>query len=302
MKTIKRILLVGGLGYIGSFLLNKLNQEGIVVDVCDSLVRTPPNNYEDLVLNQLYTDDYSSLPTEILFQYSAVLWFAGHSSVGSSISDPQGALQNNCLNLFKFAQKLKPTTKLIYASTGSLYSAAKIIKPASENDLINIPTQNSYDISKFAFDYLAENFLNNYFGLRMGTVSGFSQNLRPELVFNSMNISANTTGKVLLKNKDSYRTILFLEDLWLLIHELLSNNHAPGFYNAGSASFKLGELGKIIASVWGAELIDQGESPTYSFLLNTEKMNRICNLKHNHADIDANCRLFWDKAREWNRR
>lgn len=301
MNIKNRILLIGGLGYIGSFLLEKLNQHGIDVDVCDSFVRTPPINYGNLILNELYLNDYNDIEVETLQMYSAVLWFAGHSSVGASISDPQGALQNNCLNLFKLAQKLKPSTKLIYASTGSLYSSSKAVKATSETDLINIPTQNAYDISKFAFDYLAENFLSNYYGLRMGTVSGFSQNLRPELVFNSMNISANMTGKVLLKNKDSYRTILFLEDLWLLIYELLTNSHKPGFYNAGSASFKLGDLGRIIASVWGADLIDQGESPTYSFLLNTEKMNRICNLKDNHVDTDANCRFFWDKASEWNR-
>ena len=134
----------------------------------------------------------------------AVLWFGGHSSVTQSIQDPNGAVTNNCLNLFSFAKKLHPDTKFIYASTASLYSVTgKKVEPSSEAIEANIPSQNPYDMSKFAFDFLAKNFIENFYALRMGTLAGYSPNLRQELVFNAMNLSAVRKGEVRLKNSES---------------------------------------------------------------------------------------------------
>ena len=265
------VLLVGGCGYIGSFLYSRLVEEGVSPRVCDYLSRGNPLGLP--VLEQ----DYATITSEELAGFDVVVWFAGHSSVPQSITDPEGALANNCLNLFSFAKRLKPTTRLIYASSGSLYSVAVGAQPlpSRESDLAHIPYQNAYDISKFTFDYLAEHFLSNFYALRMGTVSGFSPNLREELLFNSMSISAATTGKVFLKNRDAYRTLLFLDDLWLLVKALLRPDAPPGFFNVGSVSGTIGQFAEWIASAWGAEVIDQGSSETYSFLLDTSRMNSL---------------------------
>lgn len=269
------VLLVGGCGYIGSYIYSQLVKEGIALTVCDRLSRGNPLKIPVLAC------DYSSLTPEDLASYDAVVWFAGHSSVQQSVEDPQGALANNCLNLLKFARLLKPSTRLIYASSGSLYSSpvGTHLSPSRETDLVHIPYQNAYDISKFAFDYLAENFLSNFYALRMGTLSGFSPNLRKELLFNSMSIAAATTGKVNLKNRDAYRTVLYLEDLWLFVKRLLTTDVEPGVYNVGSVSATIGQFAEMIATAWGAEVVDQGSSETYSFLLDTSRMNLL--LPHN---------------------
>jgi len=283
----QNILLVGGCGYIGCFLYQQLDQLGFNVTVVDQLKRGNP-----LGLNVI-ADDYSNLPHDMLAQFDAVLWFAGHSSVGQSIADPEGALVNNCLNLFSFAKRLAAHTKLIYASSGSLYSTKTVpAEPASEYCLANIPTNNAYDISKFAFDYLAESFLCNYFALRMGTVSGYSPNLRAELVFNAMNIAAATSGRVHLKNSDSYRTILFLSDLWTLVHKLLVTPQKPGVYNVGSLSFKLGDLASKVAATWKAQVVDEGNSDTYSFQLDITRMKAICGDGLSVTKFSQQCRNF----------
>lgn len=148
------MLLVGGCGYIGSYIYPRLKELGLEPAVCDHLTRQNPANIPAVAR------DYANLTDEELAQFDAIVWFAGHSSVQQALADPQGALANNCLNLFGLAKKLKPTTKLIYASSGSLYSApvGQVLSPSRESDLAHIPYQNAYDISKFAFDYLAENF------------------------------------------------------------------------------------------------------------------------------------------------
>jgi len=288
----RRLLLIGGCGYIGSYLHPRLLSAGFEVTVCDLLRRGNPLGIE------VVQSDYAVLPADFLQQFGAVLWFGGHSSVKQAIEDPDGAVSNNCLNLFAFAKKLHPSTKLIYASTGSLYSTKeRDFAPASESSTAHIPTQNAYDISKFAFDYLAQNFLENFHALRMGTLAGYSPNLREELVFNAMNLSAVRTGRVHLKNSGARRTILFLADLWALVEQLLTKECKPGVFNAGSLSFTLGELAHAVAATWQAEVSDEGESETYSFLLDTTQMKTLCEPRLAAIGIDEHCRQFIDEYR-----
>lgn len=283
----RSVLLVGGCGYIGSYLYPRLLRAGYRVTVVDALHRSNPANipvshrsYQDLTIDELRDVD-------------VVLWFAGHSSVLQSMEDPIGALSNNCMDLYALARKLPAHAKLIYASTASLYSMhdANGVK-SSETSLINIPEQNAYDSSKFAFDYIAKNYLKNCYGIRMGTLAGYSQNLRPELVFNAMNLSACQTGIVRLKNSETWRTILYLKDLWIFIKNLLQFDHHPGFYNAGSFTGTMADLAIGIARTWGAKIQYEGDSSTYSFALECSRMQAICGFDLKSGSLEENCRAF----------
>ena len=287
MGRSSRVLLVGGCGYIGSHLHRRLVEHGFDVVVCDRGDRGNPDALD------VIASDYAALEEGFLAGFDTVLWFAGHSSVVRAVQDPSGALANNCLNLLGFARKLAPGTRFVYASTGSLYSTADAqALPADERSLVRVPSQNAYDISKFAFDYLAEHFLRNFHALRLGTVSGWSPNLRAELVFNAMNLTAARTGVVRLRNRSARRTILFLDDLWCLVRRLLEGGVEPGVCNVGSWSGCMGQLAADIAAVWGATVVDEGESPTYSFELDTTRMRQLCGERLPPADLAAQCRSF----------
>jgi nucleoside-diphosphate-sugar epimerase len=264
-----------------------MSAEGWNVTVCDRLDRGNPAGL------QVVDCDYNALDETFLGRFAAVLWFAGHSSVGSAVQDPDGALANNCLNLISFARRLPPSTRFVYASTGSLYSSRDLsAPPAAEGQLARIPSQNAYDISKFAFDYLAEHFLERFHALRLGTVSGWSPNLRPELVFNAMNLSAVRDGVVRVRNAQAARTILFLDDLWALVRRLLVSDVPPGVCNVGSWSGRIGEMAEAIAGLWGAQVIDEGASATYSFRLDTARMRALCADGLPAPDFAAQCRGF----------
>ena len=283
----KSILLVGGCGYIGTYLYEKLISTKHNVIICDTLIRANP-------LNALISySDYRNIKQKELEKFDIVLWFGGHSSVSQSIIDPHNALSNNCIDLYNFTKKIPETTKFIYASTASLYSKKERRGEFStERSLVEIPEQNAYDSSKFAFDYIAKNYLKNYYGLRMGTLSGYSKNLRPELVFNAMNIAAKNTGIVKLKNSESMRTILYLKDLWVFVENLINNNHSYGFYNVGSYTATLGDLAIGIAKAWGAKIQYEGDSETYSFALDCSKMKIVCGQKLITNSLEENCREF----------
>ena len=295
IESSQKILLIGGCGYIGSFIYNKLLEFGYSVVVCDYLKRG--NSLNIRVINL----DYTQLDESFLEKFDSIIWFGGHSSVSQSIDDPNGALANNCLNLYRFANNIPKNIKFIYASSASLYSSQITPTPlANEKNITSIPSNNPYDISKFAFDYLADNFISNFYGLRMGTLCGYSPNLRQELVFNSMNLSAVKNGYLNLMNSDSSRTILFLDDLWIFIQKLLTTNQQPGFFNVGSYSMSMGELATIIANTHKAQVIYKGENNTYSFLLDTTKMKAICGSELSETPLSIRCIDFIDKCRKNN--
>lgn len=283
----KKILLIGGCGYVGSFLREHLTQDGFDVDVCDSMMRGNPAG------EPLFPLDYAQLSIRDLREYGHVLWFAGHSSVASANQDPQGALRNNCLNLFELAQKLAPGARLVYASTASLYSRpVGESRPGRENDSI-APCDGAYDISKFAFDYIARQFVSRFVGLRMGTVCGHSPNLREDLVFNRMNLTALREGHVEVSNQQSLRGLLFLDDLLQCVRRCLSPQGANihGFLNLASIHCRIGELAQRIARWHGVPVVKRDDSTTYSFMLDTSKARTELCMEFDH-DLEDQCERF----------
>lgn len=267
-------LLVIGFGYVGSYLVERFLREGHEIVICDPKIMEVPEGVRLLACR------YQELPDVELAGVDRILWFAGHSSVGLSISDPDGALVNNCLDLLTLARRKASTTRLIYASTASLYSTAQQPgdpppAPVPEERTLLNPI-NPYDCSKIAFDTLASCFAQNLTGLRMGTVSGWSPHLRRELVFNAMNISAIETGSLNVSNAYASRSILFLDDLADLISALIrANEPVPRIVNAASVSLTIGELGQAIAEHYGVKVNEGPSSPTYSFRIDTTLAGKL---------------------------
>jgi hypothetical protein len=107
-----------------------------------------------------------------------------------------------------------------------------------------------------------------------------------------MNLSAVKSGAVRVKNAGAFRTILFLSDLWSLVEHLIRREAPSGFYNAGSITASVGEFGHKIANAWGATVIDEGESPTYSFKLDCSKAQSLCGLTRGEEALLDECRAF----------
>lgn len=265
-----KLLLVGH-GYVGSYLAQAADGEGHEVTVCDAR----PDALTNLTnLSNAISRRYQDLSEDEVGAADAILWFAGHSSVGQAERDPDGALANNCFDLLALARRKRPETRLIYASTASLYSVAHRAdegepEPVREGRTLLNPV-NAYDCSKIAFDALATCYAENLTGVRMGTVCGWAPMLRPELVFNAMNVAAITTGRVKVANSHAWRSILFLDDLAALVAALLhAPDRVPRIVNAASMSLTIGQLARIVARHHGAEIDVGPDTPTYSFRMDT---------------------------------
>lgn len=269
-----KILLVGQ-GYIGSCLTEHLTDRGHEVTVCSVTFGLPP------MANVRHVEGrYQDLQSDFLASFDRILWFAGHASVGEAVRDVSGAIRNNCFDLLEFARRKPDHVPLIYASTASLYSVSHnshekaAPEPRREAEAL-ISSLNAYDSSKAAFDALVGPLAQNTCGLRLGTVCGFSPRLRPDLVFNSMNLSAMKTGKVWVSNRGAWRSLLFLEDLCHVIDVLLAAETAPRFLNLASFDTQIGTLADEIAAFHGVDVELLPDTPTYSFRMATDLMSGI---------------------------
>jgi nucleoside-diphosphate-sugar epimerase len=269
-----KLLLIGH-GYVGSYLRPHLVEAGLDVYVCEQNVARIAG------IRKAMPCRYQELTVADLADFDVILWFAGHSSVPMSIRDPDGALANNCVDLLHFARRKPTHARLIYASTGSVYSVldadGNTIPPALDESETRLDPVNPYDCSKISFDALARCFVSGMTGLRLGTVCGHSPHLREELVFNAMNIRAMREGRVEVMNRGAYRNILFLDDLTHYVLRLIeAEAPLPAILNTGSLNISIGELADAISAFHHVPIVDKGRTTTYSFRMNCGRIQDLC--------------------------
>lgn len=262
-----KILLLGGNGYLGSVLYQKLieHHELHSVDLClfgADLGYSVKQNYKD-------TD---------ISGYDIVILLAGHSSVQMCQHSPQRSWTNNVEYFNGLCDKLNKEQLLIYASSASVYGN----KPhKSHEDLpINYSVITDYDLQKITIDLIAAKNIalgKRLIGLRFGTINGISPNTRHELMLNSMVRTALNTGVVNTKNKHMKRSILGINDAVNAILSFAENNKPSGYYNISSFNSDVETMANYVSHRLGVPVVDHGvDSVFYNFELSTDKVHNTC--------------------------
>lgn len=267
-----RVVVLGGCGYIGSALVPYLNGRDFDIHVIDAGYYGIPAYYSsDYWNDRFFQLDYRDFPSRYWKNYDAIILLAGYSSVQMS-RNQFDTFDFNVSRFAKLLQEIPEKTKLIYASSGSVYGSNPHL--SSEDDHFPKAT-NFYDMSKQLIDIYAELSDKQYYGLRFGTVCGFSHNPRMELMLNSMYLSAKRDGAINISNSDKYRAILSMKDLCraiLLI--LMDSQDKRGVYNVFSGNYKIGEIGNFVVGQTGCKVNILPDSPTYDFKLASDKFNK----------------------------
>ena len=237
------VLLIGGLGYIGSRLYPYLKALGHEVDNTWDL-----GFYSPYKLQQF---DYKNLPPSFLSNYDVVILLAGHSSIAMCEADPTGSFHNNVINFYSLLEKIRPDQDFFYASSGANLSGAK----GSGEDSPLQEAMCHYDMHKQTIERIARLSGKKTYGLRFGTVAGLSRNPRLESLVNSMYVDALDQGQVRLSNGSKYRSVLGLPDLCKAVGRMLEKKGPPGVYNMASVVLPMSEVAARIVSLTGAELV-----------------------------------------------
>ena len=143
-----KILVTGGLGYIGSHTVVELHNQGYEVVIIDDLSNTSLNVLESIhkitnssikfveldLKNSVKTKEFVSSNKEI----DGVIHFAASKAVGESVENPLKYYTNNLFSLTNLLNELKNLNKeinFIFSSSATVYGDPKIL-PITESEPI----------------------------------------------------------------------------------------------------------------------------------------------------------------------
>ena len=167
----RRVMITGGLGFIGSNLAHRLVALGADVLLVDSLIPDYGGNLfniagiEDRVRVNVADVRQASTMNYLVQGRSIIFNLAGQVSHIDSIRDPHTDLDINCrsqLTLLEACRRHNPGAKVVYASTRQIYGRPDFL-PVTEKHLVRPTDVNG--INKAAGEYYHLVY-NNVFGVR----------------------------------------------------------------------------------------------------------------------------------------
>jgi nucleoside-diphosphate-sugar epimerase len=271
-----KILIIGGEGYIGTYLNNYLISQGLDVQTFGN--------------RKL---DYNILGREYLSRFSHIVLLAGHSSVQCCLGPLDSPWKNNVRNFKNLVVKTDNRQTIIYASSASVYGANDVQRLYTEDE-ISVDFVNNYDLTKVSLDLLAMKYISEgrkIVGLRFGTVNGNSPVIRRDLMINSMVYSAITEGYITITNKHIKRPILSVRDLSRAVQSIIINNTHSNIFNLATFNSTVEEISKIVNEYTKVDIIDKGNtSGTYNFAIKNTKfkvLNKFTYEDNIHSVVES---------------
>ncbi len=259
-----RILITGGLGYVGGRVANYLKQKAPNADIFLT-TRKDDGNFPQ------WTKIFTVLQMDLLNQKSIdrclnesrpglIIHFAALNEIDSA-KNPELALEINVGGIYKLldAAHKKAVERFIYFSTFHVYGDTpdSIITEQT-------PTRpfHPYAITHRAAEDFVR-FFQHYYGIkslifRLSNAYGYPMDRevnRWTLVFNDLCKQAVTTGKIILKSSGKqHRDFIALNDVARAVHHFVfvrPELWADGLYNlGGERSLSIQEAVKLVSQVY----------------------------------------------------
>ena len=164
----KKIIVTGGLGFIGSNLINILKNKYFIVNIDKVSYASNFNSIDANIKNyKFYKQDINNkiFIKNILNKYnpSIIFNFAAETHVDRSIDGPKQFIESNILGVFNLLESIKDyknKIKLIHISTDEVYGDIKKNYKSKEEDAYN--PSSPYSASKAGGDFLIKSYIRTY--------------------------------------------------------------------------------------------------------------------------------------------
>lgn len=258
-KSVEKVLVTGGAGYLGSVLVRKLLAAGYKVKVLDNLTHGKDSltgiwahrNFDLVVGDILRIDDVVGAIADV----DAVVHLAAIVGDEASNFDPIKTINNNLLATINIANACKKflINRFIFTSSCSIYGASAANRLLWENSLLTPASLYAY--SKLESEIELARITDEDFAptiLRLATLFGKSFRPRFDLVVNQMSAQAFFRREVVVFGGNQWRPFLHTADAAAAIIKVLESpisTVAGETFNVGSENIKIGDLAEKVKSI-----------------------------------------------------
>ena len=293
----KKIIVTGGLGFIGSNLIKILLKKKFeILNVDKVSYASNFYNVKDFRNNKNYHFKKCDLGNKIklnkiinLFKPDAIFNLAAETHVDRSIDGPQNFIDSNIVGVFNLLEVFKKfylknkKSKLIHISTDEVYGD---IKKGRTTETFAYKPSSPYAASKASSDHLVYSYFKTYklpviitnccnnYGPRQ-----HPEKLIPKLIYNLIhNLDLPIYG-----NGSHSREWIFVEDHCEALVQILKKGKTGNFYNIGSnLNIKNINISKILLKIanslfkTSSKIIFLEDRPGHDsrYALNSKKINK----------------------------
>jgi dTDP-glucose 4,6-dehydratase len=241
----KKVIVTGGLGFIGSNLINILKKKYFVINIDKVTYASNFKNIDSEKKNyKFYRQDINNkfFIKKILKKYNPSIIFnlAAETHVDRSIDSPKKFIESNIIGVFNLLEGIrdyKKKIKLIHISTDEVYGDIKKNYKSKEEDRYN--PSSPYSASKASGDLLIKSYIKTYKipAIITNCCNNFGPNQYPEklvptIIYNLLNkkpIPIYGAGK-------NVREWIYVEDHCNALIKIAEKGVIGENYNIGSGT------------------------------------------------------------------
>jgi len=267
-----KLIVIGGAGYSGSVLVNKLLARGDEVTVVDSfwfgdwLVAHPS-------LTKVKCDirDIELLPDE---SFDAVIHLANIANDPGVELSPVLSWEVNVLSSQRIAEWAvsQRIPHFIYASSGSVYGVKEEERVTEGLSLVPI---SAYNKTKMVAERVLLSFSDDFalHIVRPATICGVSPRMRFDLTVNMLTRQAFTNQRITVFGGSQVRPNIHIDDIaGVYMHFLDHPEIDSGLYNAGFENLSVLEIAEMITNRIPAEIVVSESNDPRSYRVDSSKL------------------------------
>jgi len=250
---VKKVLVIGGAGYVGCVLVEELLAKGYSVRVLDRMFfgREPARSFLDRV--ELIVEDMREFDASHVRDCGAVINIGGLSNDPTAEFAPKANEEMNTHASIRVAEVAKAAgvSRLIYASTASIYDrgVGEQVRDVLLDEEAAVEPRAAYATSKLAAEREILAMADESFApvsFRQGTVFGFSPRMRYDLVVNTFVKDALATRELhVFYGGEMWRPLIDVKDVARAYVTALESDVGlirGEIFNLAAKNFRISEL------------------------------------------------------------
>ena len=291
----KKILIIGGGGYVGSQLVPDLLQLNYKVDVYDLFIYGQDvfENHTNLKLIKGDIRNIEKLSKTVL-DYEAVIHLACISNDPSFELNPKlgKSINLDCFRPLVEICKKNKVKRFIYASSSSVYG---IKEEKNVNEDLSLEPLTDYskfkvECEKILLEYKDENFETVI--IRPATVCGYARRQRLDVVVNILTNLAFNKRKIKILGGEQLRPNIHIKDMSRVYINILESDKQivnGQIFNAGYDNMSVNQIGNAVKNIIGndVEIEREETNDNRSYHISSEKIRKILKFEPKYSVEDA---------------